>query len=61
MPNRGELAVRAIQYDNAATTEADAWLILGICAIGFLISICLAIHAQPLADIPMLVVQYNLG
>jgi hypothetical protein len=60
MPNRGELAVRAVPPDSTAA-EADAWLIIGLCAIGFLISSYLAVHAQPLADLPTLVVQYNTG
>jgi hypothetical protein len=61
MPNRGELAVRVVRYDVDATAEADAWLILGFCAFGLLVSVFLAVHAQPITDIPALVVQYNVG
>jgi len=61
MPNRGELAVRVMQHDDGAAAEADAWLIIGMCAVGFLISIYLAVQCQPIAEIPLLVVQYNLG
>jgi hypothetical protein len=61
MPNRGELAIRVMHYDDGAPAEADAWLIVGMCAVGFLISTYLAVHCQPIADIPTLVAQYNLG
>jgi hypothetical protein len=43
MPNRGELA-RAKRRPStvAAAAPADAWPIVGFCALGFLISICVA-------------------
>jgi hypothetical protein len=61
MPNRGELALRHVPVPDSTAADADAWLIIGLCAVGFLISAYLAFHAQPLADLPTLVVQYNFG
>jgi hypothetical protein len=39
MPNRGELAIPARPADFGAK---DAWMVIGFCAIGWLMSICLA-------------------
>jgi hypothetical protein len=39
MPNRGELAIPARQADFGAQ---DAWMVIGFCAIGWLMSVGLA-------------------
>jgi hypothetical protein len=39
MPNRGELARATRRPSTAAAAPADAWPIVGFCALGFLMSI----------------------
>jgi hypothetical protein len=39
MPNRGELAIPARQADFGAQ---DAWMVIGFCAIGWLMSVSVA-------------------
>jgi len=43
MPNRGELAIPAGRAAKNAPTSGDAWTVIGFCAIGWLLSICVAI------------------
>jgi hypothetical protein len=50
MPNRGELRIPAMREQNvaksrAAGPDADAWAIIAFCAIGGLLSFCLAISS----------------
>jgi len=56
MPNRGELPIAAMREraimrernmaeSRAAGPDADAWTIIAFCAIGVLLSFCLAISS----------------
>ncbi len=56
MPNRGELPIRAMRErdmmreqnmakSRAAGADANAWAIIAFCAIGGLLSFCLAISS----------------
>jgi|HubBroStandDraft_1064217.scaffolds.fasta_scaffold1183948_1 hypothetical protein len=60
MPMRGELAVPALRSETGAADEV-IWAIVGFCLIGLAISLCFALSAQPLDQVPLLVLQYNLG
>jgi hypothetical protein len=64
MPNRGELALPA-RLQGGATAQAasvqEAWLIVGICTTGALLSIYLAACAVPFAQVPMLIAQVPWG
>ena len=59
MPMRNELTFPA----RTANTEpdGDAWAIVGFCLTGLIASLYLAATSLPLDDIPVLIVQYNLG
>jgi hypothetical protein len=58
MPMRGELAMPATQQQPQAR-DSGAWVVIGFCFIGLLLSLYFA--SQSLDDLPLLVVQYNLG
>ena len=45
MPNRGELPHPAMRAKSAAATPDDAWPVVAFCALGFLISITMAVSA----------------
>jgi hypothetical protein len=46
MPNRGELAGPTRRPSTvAAAVPADAWPVVGFCALGFLMSIALAVSS----------------
>jgi hypothetical protein len=61
MPNRSELAVRAIPLNNQASDETGAWTVVGLCTIGALSSIVFAAHFQVLDQLPMLLSQMPAG
>jgi hypothetical protein len=61
MPNRGELAmpaVRAATGAAATAAAADAWTIIGFCAIGWLMSIFAAVSALGFDAVPRLMAQF---
>jgi hypothetical protein len=61
MPNRGELAMPAVcAATGAAATAAaaDAWTIIGFCAIGWLMSIFAAVSALGFDAVPRLMAQF---
>jgi len=55
MPNRGELAFPA-RPDIAAADNA-AWALVCFCALGWLISVYVAVAAQPVEEISLLIAQ----
>jgi hypothetical protein len=61
MPNRSELAVRAIQLNNHAADEDGVWTVVGLCAIGALLSIIFAAYFQVLDQLPVLMSQFPVG
>jgi hypothetical protein len=52
MPNRGELPNPAMRVKSVAATPDDAWPVVAFCALGFLISITMAVSALGLDAIP---------
>jgi hypothetical protein len=58
MPNRGELAMPAVCAATGAATAADAWTIIGFCAIGWLMSIFAAVSALGFDAVPRLMAQF---
>jgi hypothetical protein len=58
MPNRGELAIPAVHAASAATT-ADAWTVIGFCAIGWLLSIYAAVSTFGIDALPRSMAQYS--
>jgi len=60
MPMRGELAAPASRSENGAQ-EGDVWMVIGFCLIGLVVSLYFALTAQSFDQIPLLIVQYNLG
>jgi hypothetical protein len=60
MPMRGELAAPASRSEHGGG-EADTWAVIGFCLIGLIISLYFALSAQALDQLPLLIVQYNLG
>jgi hypothetical protein len=57
MPNRGELPIPAMRERNmaksrAAQPDADAWAIVAFCAIGGLLSFCLALASVGINGYP---------
>jgi hypothetical protein len=65
MPNRAELAIPAMRASTVAAAEdawaKDAWLIVGICATGLILSLYLAVGAVPSDQIPTLIAQVPWG
>jgi hypothetical protein len=70
MPNRGELPIPAIRERNmhknsaksrAAGPDADAWTIIAFCAIGGLLSFCLAISSIGVNGYPAMMMQMSWG
>jgi hypothetical protein len=59
MPNRGELPNPAIRAKSAAATPDNAWPVLAFCAIGFLISIYLAVYTLGITAAPSLIGQFT--
>ena len=41
--------------------DRDAWAIVGFCLTGLIASLYIAAISLPLDEIPVLIVQYNLG
>jgi hypothetical protein len=54
MPNRGELPHPARREKSVVATPREVWPIVGFCALGFLISISVAVTASGLATAPRL-------
>jgi len=67
MPNRGELAITVARSDyrpaapNRKPAVDEALTILGLCLIGLLGSICLALYCLSAPDLPMLLDQIPMG
>ena len=62
MPMRGELAAPTLRaISSNAADDRQAWLLVGLCAIGVLAATCTALNFVPFDQIPMLVAQFNLG
>ena len=55
MPNRGELPHPAMRAKSVAATPKEVWSIVGFCALGFLISISVAVTSSGLATVPRLI------
>ena len=58
MPNRGELPNPAMRVKSAAATPDDAWPVVAFYALGFLISITMAVSALGLDAIPRVFGQF---
>ncbi len=57
MPNRGELPIPALGNRNparsqATNADADAWAVIGFCAIGGLMTFCMALASVGIAGYP---------
>jgi hypothetical protein len=66
MPNRGELPIPATRERNSAKSrtagpDADAWTIIAFCAIGGLLSFCLAISSIGVNGYPAMMMQMPWG
>ncbi len=66
MPNRGELPIpamrgRSVARSSAANSDADAWAVIAFCAIGGLLSFCLAFASIGVAGLPTLLSQMPWG
>jgi hypothetical protein len=61
MPMRGELAAPGSRSEDGGAGEGDVWAVVGFCLIGLAVSLYMALSAQSLDQIPLLIVQYNLG
>jgi hypothetical protein len=59
MPMRGELPIPAMQSNISKSVEPGAWAVIGFCLTGLAISIYVA-SSQPLDQISLLIMQYNL-
>jgi hypothetical protein len=42
-------------------SESDAWAIVGFCLAGLMTSLYFTVTSLPLDEIPLLIMQYNLG
>jgi disulfide bond formation protein DsbB len=58
MPNRGELAMPVVRAAKAQAESSDAWTIIGFCAIGWLMSIFLAVSTLGVDGVPRLMAQF---
>jgi hypothetical protein len=66
MPNRGELRIPAMHERNTAKSrtmgpDGDAWTIIAFCAIGGLLSFCLAISSIGVNGYPAMMMQVPWG
>ena len=67
MPNRGELAVPAMRTKRGAAMagptmlDADAWTVIGFCAIGWHLSFYLAVSSMGADAMPDLLTQIPWG
>jgi hypothetical protein len=60
MPNRGELTYSAARQ-NDASTDDGAWAFVQLCAIGWSVSIYVAVLSEPIDYIPALMAQLPFG
>jgi hypothetical protein len=58
MPNRGELAKPIAHAAKAAAAADDAWTVIGFCAIGWLLSIYMAVSTLGFDAVPKLMAQF---
>jgi hypothetical protein len=61
MPMRHELSIPPMRPIGITGPKRDLWAVIGFCLIGLLTSIYFAFSATPLDEIPLFVMQYNLG
>jgi hypothetical protein len=61
MPNRSEVAVRAMLPNYDAADKDGIWTIAALCVIGALVSICFAACFQSVDDLPTLIAQVPWG
>jgi hypothetical protein len=61
MPNRAELAIRAMRRPDGAVGTADAWAVVGICTTGWMISAFLAAYSVSFDQVVMLIAQIPWG
>ena len=60
MPMRGKLPIPAIQSNISKSAGSSAWAVIGFCLTGLAISMYVAASSQPLDQISLLIIQYNL-
>jgi hypothetical protein len=60
LPPTRSLAAPAVRSRDA-TSDSDAWAVVCFCLIGLAMSLYFAFSSLPIAELPVLVVQYNLG
>jgi hypothetical protein len=58
MPNRGELRLPVARAAQSSRAAEEMWAIVGICTIGFLMSIYLAVSSMGLDALPRLMSQF---
>ncbi len=61
MPNRGELAIRAMRRPDSAVGTADAWTVVGICTTGWVISAFLIAYSVSFDQVTALIAQTPWG
>ena len=59
MPNRGELTTPAVRAAKTAPKSGDAWTVIGFCAIGWLLSIGVAISTLGGDAVARLMTQFS--
>jgi hypothetical protein len=61
MPMRNELAAPSMRLPKVAPVYREAWAIIAFCFIGLAVSLYFAAQNVALDQVPLLIVQYNLG
>lgn len=63
MPNRGELASPTMRAATAVSAglDADAWMVIGFCTIGWLAWLCMAVSSIDADAMPGLLMQIPWG
>jgi hypothetical protein len=61
MPMRGELVVPAMRSGSGAEIDNGAWIVVGFCALGWLVSIYFAASYPSIDGIPDLMAQFPYG
>ena len=61
MPNRGELAIPVVRAKTETASADGAWAIIGFCAIGWTLSIYMAVSHLGADAIARLMSQATLG
>lgn len=58
MPNRRDLAMPRARAESRASASDDAWTIIGLCAIGWLMSLYFAVSHLGIDAVPRLMAQF---